>query len=542
MWRDSSLGLSNEENSIGEYCGMSKPNTNLREARRQRAWTQAQAAELIGVERKAYIRWENGQSRPQPGIREKIKEVFGKTLEELGFNKTPLPVDAQGELSTIANPFTYGNPIWDPEHFVGREYEVEQVFSRLCNTGFGSSSVVGERRIGKTSLLKHLAHPVVRQSYGLNSDKYLFVYVDLQIIGKQITPERLWYWLLRQMAGCCSDHQVQVKQLLEKLPQTQSIDEFALEDVFDSIDAKDQYVVLLLDEFEHVTGNVNFNADFFGLLRALAIGHHLALITSSRRKLYEMCHSQTISASPFFNIFAHINLGLFKEDEARKLIDQSLEETGTKFTDTEIETIFGLAGYHPYFLQVACSFLFNAYSKNLNPQERVTELHRAFREESGPHLAFYWHKTDDQEKLALTILTLLERARRVNGPNVSRNQLQDPYAPLGRTLTDLKGRGLVTSTGDTFSLFNASFGEWIWNELTDTRRNQQHYEEWLTSDEWTTSHLKDLPDTTKKELGEMLSKMNSKYWRLLFHWLIEPGMLSIGGGLIKELLASGWVF
>jgi transcriptional regulator with XRE-family HTH domain len=536
---------------------MVAPNRYLRRERQLRGWSQAYLAEQIGVPDYYLSRWERGEVLPSPFYQQKLCELFGKTAEELGFlqpvNETPPPemagldggamlpsADAKAQIGMVVNPFTYGNPISDPKRFFGRRHEVQQIFSRLCNAEFESSSIVGERRIGKTSLLKHLAHPAVCQDYGLDPNKYLFIYVDLQIADESTTPARLWPRLLRQMAKYCYDPQV--KQMLEEMQQAQSIDNFALEDVFETIDAKDLYVVLLLDEFEHVTGNLNFSSAFYYGLRSLAIHHHLSLITSSRRELIELCHSQAIRSSPFFNIFAHINLGLFTKNEALDLIAQSLIGTGISFTNTEIETIFHLAGYHPYFLQVACSLLFDAHSKNLNPQERVLALHKAFREEAGPHLHFYWHKSDDQEKIVLTVLTLWEGARRVNGPNVSMHQLQELYAHFSQTLAGLEKRGLVTSTGDAFSLFNTSFCEWIWNELTDTRRNQQRYEEWLTSNKGVTGHLKDFPDTTKKELGEILSKVNGEYRELLLQWLIEPRMLSIGSGLIKELLASGRVF
>ena len=158
------------------------------------------------------------------------------------------------------NPFTYGKPISDSKRFFGRNHEVEQVFSRLCNAEFESTSIVGERRMGKTSLLNYLKQPTVRQSYELAPDKYLFVYVDLQIVDSNTTPVRLWKWLLQQMASCCCD--TQIKQILEEMHQTQSIDNFALEDLLDSLDAKDQHIVLLLDEFEQVTENPSFAQTF----------------------------------------------------------------------------------------------------------------------------------------------------------------------------------------------------------------------------------------------------------------------------------------
>jgi predicted AAA+ superfamily ATPase len=96
----------------------------------------------------------------------------------------------------IANPFTYGNPISDSTRFFWRKREIEQVFSRLLNVEFELSSLVGERRIGKTSLLNYLAHPSVRHAHGLDADKHIFVYVDLQMVSRDMSPARPWQRLL----------------------------------------------------------------------------------------------------------------------------------------------------------------------------------------------------------------------------------------------------------------------------------------------------------------------------------------------------------
>ena len=71
------------------------------------------------------------------------------------------------EATIRENPFTYGNPISDPARLFGRRREIEQVFTRLRNVEFESSSIVGERRIGKTSILNYLAHPDVRRAAAL---------------------------------------------------------------------------------------------------------------------------------------------------------------------------------------------------------------------------------------------------------------------------------------------------------------------------------------------------------------------------------------
>lgn len=429
------------------------------------------------------------------------------------------------------NPFTYGNPISDPTRFVGRQRAVEQVFSRLRNSEFESSSLVGERRVGKTSLLNYLAHPNVRYSYGLDPDKYLFVYVDLQMVDKNTTPVRLWQRLLQQIAHYCQNNEA--KRVLEHISDKETINTFALDDVFHSLDENDQYVVFLLDEFENITENQHFGPDFYYGMRSLAIRHNLSLITSSRHDLIELCHSEAIRSSPFFNIFANINIRLFTEVEARHLISLSLAETGVSFTDIEIDTIFRIAGYHPYFLQIACTVLFDSYSMSLNPDERIMFLNKSFREDARAHLYDYWRNSNDQEKIVLTALALLERQRKIENRTFSLRQLQDLYARSDQTLTRLEKRSLLTSKADRYCLFNASFGEWICAEITDTMHDQQSYEEWLRSNSGTLEHLS---VTLKKDVGDILPMIGSKYREMFIAWASDPRNLLAVAGLFKAAL------
>ena len=108
-------------------------------------------------------------------------------------------------MNTSTNPFTYGNPISNPARFVGRRAEVEQVYTRLRNAEFESSSIVGERRTGKTSLLYFVAHPAIVSALGLDPDRYVFVYADLQMVDQRTTPTRFWARLLRRVARRIED-------------------------------------------------------------------------------------------------------------------------------------------------------------------------------------------------------------------------------------------------------------------------------------------------------------------------------------------------
>lgn len=64
---------------------MLEPNEKLRIARQEKHWSQDRAAAEIGIDRKTYIRWENGQNYPQPGTLGLMCRAFGLSAEDLGF-------------------------------------------------------------------------------------------------------------------------------------------------------------------------------------------------------------------------------------------------------------------------------------------------------------------------------------------------------------------------------------------------------------------------------------------------------------------------
>jgi len=268
---------------------------------------------------------------------------------------------------------------------------------------------VGDRRIGKTSLLNYITDPSVRTRHGFSPERYTFVYADLQMVDETMGPAQLWRWLLKLMRQHCKDDGL--AELLEALEREASLNTLALNELFEHFSDKGQHIVFLLDEFDHVTANGNFGPDFYYGLRSLVIHHKLALVTASRRELIELCHSEAIKSSPFFNIFANINLGLFSQADADRLISQPQE---VQFSEREIQQVLELAGLHPYFLQVACWTLYEAHKKDLDEGGRIRFLEKQFDQEAAPHLRDYWNNSDDYEKIVLTAAALLERKAQPN--------------------------------------------------------------------------------------------------------------------------------
>jgi hypothetical protein len=121
----------------------------------------------------------------------------------------------------------------------------------------------------------HLADKSTARTHGLVPERFCLIYIDFQGLV-DITPRQFWGRVLKRMERSISDPSL--KSQIDALQKQETIELFDLEDLCEAITEAGLCVVLLLDEFEYVTQNPNFKADFFGGLQALAIHHNLPLI------------------------------------------------------------------------------------------------------------------------------------------------------------------------------------------------------------------------------------------------------------------------
>ena len=129
------------------------PNTLLRAAREERLWSQSKLAEKIGTTPVNISRWENNKTFPTPYYLQRLSDVFGKTLAELGL----LPPSSQ-DGSRIWNIPTTRNPF-----FTGREDLLALLLKRLSAshvaalTQSQAQALFGLGGIGKTQTAAEFA-------------------------------------------------------------------------------------------------------------------------------------------------------------------------------------------------------------------------------------------------------------------------------------------------------------------------------------------------------------------------------------------------
>ena len=385
--------------------------------------------------------------------------------------------------------------------------------------------------MGKTSLLKYVSHPEVAPSLGLIPERYCLIYIDFQGLT-DITPQRFWQRVLSKMAGSMCSPRLQTA--IETLRRSESFDLFDLEDLCEAIASEGLTTVLLLDEFEYVTQNPNFKPDFFGGLRALAIHHNLPLVTATRRELVDLCHSEELKGSPFFNIFANVVLHPFRKDEVMGMVEVYLAETGLEFPLDGKERIYRLAGGNPFFVQIAGYYLVEAQDKGLPPEDVQRQMAAQFEQQAEPHFSYMWSHCSESEKITLLLAISLNRQKpgKKTLPNLENLAKIHPRARLD--VPGLVKRGLLyedQTTPECYRLLSESLERWINREIAAGEES----EETPTSVEsWLKAGGKEVVEPVKGALP----RFKKKYWPIISTVLQEMSFELAGAATFEFLVKA----
>jgi len=221
------------------------------------------------------------------------------------------------------NPFCDRGRINDPARFFDRERIVRELRQMLA--AGNSVSLVGEREIGKSSLLCYLDQTRTDWISGAT-----VLYLDLQEL---LDEEDFCAEVLRGMGRDAGNRLADPREGLRAL----------------RLALRRERVVLLLDEVEKL-GRPAFTQDLHDLLRALAQRPTLTLAVASHRPLVEVFRPAS-PTSPFHNIFTEKRLGPFSPEEARAFLARRLQGTGVGFAPGEAGRLVRESGGHPARLQ-----------------------------------------------------------------------------------------------------------------------------------------------------------------------------------------------
>ncbi|NKB70761.1 MAG: AAA family ATPase [Candidatus Latescibacteria bacterium] len=232
----------------------------------------------------------------------------------------------------MENPYQYHTPLQSPDAFVARPAEIMRIVSRIDADRPQSIALVGGPGSGKTSLINWLCAPQSRREYLDQPDQYTYLRLNLNEHPPQDPAD-----FFAQVAAA------------QDGPQTMPPSYEGFSAWVKKLMQAKRKLVLFLDDFGAVTNNSRFPIDFFSFLRSMANSNDVGYVTTSEAPLQELCHTKGLEESPFFNIFTTMNLAPFKEDDARRLVEEPATAAGQPFGE-EVDWILDLGGASPYLL------------------------------------------------------------------------------------------------------------------------------------------------------------------------------------------------
>ena len=159
------------------------------------------------------------------------------------------------------NPYTNRLMIGNPENFFDRKSEIKRVFSRIGASRPQSISVVGDRRIGKSSLLYHICNEHIRGKHLENPEKLVFAYFDFQE-RKSMNVEEFFRIITEKIT----------KNLNKSVNPVQDFSYDSFLKLIKTIEENDINLILIFDEFDVVTTNKNFSSEFMNGKKYAIVG------------------------------------------------------------------------------------------------------------------------------------------------------------------------------------------------------------------------------------------------------------------------------
>lgn len=320
---------------------------------------------------------------------------------------------------STGNPYKWRNrlPV-DSDMFFGRKREIERIMDMLSGKRPQGVSIVGERRIGKSSMAYRVFHNLKEK------DDTLAIYMDCNELPKSCDSDNEFYKLVNygfKKAGGISEEVV-------------FSDYREFRDFVGRVSKENMKVVIFLDEFEHLPKKKFADNSFFSNLRALADNpeYLLAFVTISKTELKELTH-KAIQSSCFYNIFDTIMVGLLDHDSIKGLRTKGFQAEKFKLAVEEKKKISYYAGDFAFFNQLVCAFLWDTKHYEETPEWDDLEVKLL------PYYDTLWQGRSRHEQ------KLLEKLKKENKSS-------------DFDMKGLKVRGLLMRAGNLYYPFSDFFG------------------------------------------------------------------------------------
>lgn len=372
------------------------------------------------------------------GDTKKVLEFYGRYLELAQKMNLPLLANVVQEYKQLmaqrVNPFIVSIPVLE-EAFYGRNRELDELYR--CIQRQENVILMGERRMGKTSLLLHLNKRLELP--------FVSVFINLQSFYGQ--AEGLLYGVLRQILSVLLKAGLLSSERWEKFSLTYAQDFVkALESMIDEAKEKlkDIKIVLMLDEAELI---LELGSEVTGVLRSSLITNHgtVTMILSSG---IQVKLPEDNLGSPLLNIFTRMILRPLNREDTETLIKESSRQVGISYEPAALERIFELSGGIPSYAQgIGSSIIASAIVKMKN-RISLNDVNKIIPEILEKFSFIFKGNISQLNAYEKSILLLIMKG----------NSLKDIRK---QSVLDLENKQMIIEEKGSYRLLSVLFEEWL---------------------------------------------------------------------------------
>lgn len=293
----------------------------------------------------------------------------------------------------LNNLFDNPTTLRDPAHFVGRRGQLERIFSLI--KAKQNISLVGSRRIGKTSLLTCLKSELIQQQFHFDGNGFRFFYLDLQ----------------KHSMKTDVDFFDETYRIIKEYAQSEGYrigEEGGKDDRFnallDEFEQRGLYPVLMMDTFDEIIQYQPIPENVFGFLRSQGTDGRLSYIIASVEPLGEIFRKLLLGnspPSPFINIFGMIKLTSFNLQEAQQMLVTTSVKSGLPFNEEEVNWVVQMAGTHPFLLQQVATQLFEEKRVHGGGDVDFAYVYKEAQQNVFDHFEDWWMMFSPNERQAV---------------------------------------------------------------------------------------------------------------------------------------------
>ena len=359
---------------------------------------------------------------------------------------------------------------YGPEYFCDRKEELQQLKRNV--EGGNSTTLIAQRRMGKTALIRHLFHHLGK--------RYMTIYLDilpteslndlLNRITTSITqgiPEnsssgkKIWTYI-RSLRPQISYDPLQGTPVIS-IQSTPDETRKSINDLFGILENQTKPVVIAIDEFQQILSYPEKQTDAW--LRSIVqqLKNVNFIFAGSQQHLM---HELFINPGrPFFRSTQFLKIDKLQADVYRDFIIQKFEAHSKAIAPDVVDELLQWADCHTYYVQLICNRTFTASGRTVKSAQWKDEADKILKEQEFVFFGYRDMLTRPQWNLLKAIARDGKVYQPTSGEFVSRHGLGNPATVL-RSLKSLQKMDLIHREPDEegnfyYSIYDLLFRRWM---------------------------------------------------------------------------------